>query len=414
MFAQDSKLTWQKAAEFLVIAAVFFLPISTAMLEISILAAVFCWAVHSVRYGYPIELIKKNSIAWLFLAFFCLFLLGSSYTEASSTAVCTMLLKYKKFLLVFFLFPLLAGERMAYRCTIALLSSIVLTLFLSYSQYFLEPLFHKNFQDSGVFKDHIFTGFLFAFASYSFTLLFIFTKRWRWLFGLLSLLTIYNVFFINLGRSAYPVFVALTCLLGWQLTRWKGLSLAVLIVGLILGNVTLFSHAFKQRSLEGLHNIQDYEQHKKKITSLGLRLSFYQNSFQLIKAHPFFGYGTASFEKNYARTTHYGPDTRNPHNEYLNITVQFGLFGLSILLLLFYIHALESTHLPKLQGFFAQAVLVSIATGSLVNSWLMDVTQGYFYVLLTAISFANLVRYKRKVDSNATPVDFRQQTAKFS
>ena len=43
-----------------------------------------------------------------------------------------------------------------------------------------------------------------------------------------------------------------------------------------------------------------------------------------------------------------------------------------------------------LRQYFAQAVLVSIAVGSLFNSWLMDVTQGCFYVIFTALLFASL------------------------
>jgi O-antigen ligase len=130
--------------------------------------------------------------------------------------------------------------------------------------------------------------------------------------------------------------------------------------------------------------------HGKFDTSTGLRLEFYRNSLRLLKEHPWIGTGTGSFAQDYLAVTQDKQfATRNPHNEYLNIAIQFGLLGLVILLGMFVVHWWTSFRLQGLRQYFAQAVLLSIVVGSLFNSWLMDVTQGCFYVFLTALLFAN-------------------------
>lgn len=376
---------FKKLSEVFIIIAAFALPTSTALLEISACFSVVCWCLYCVFSRYRDWTL--HPVAWAYLMLFTLFVLGMSYTDAPLAVAVHTLLKYSKFLIGVFFFKILAEQRVAQAACVAFLGAVLLTLALSYFKFFTGIDFiHHDLNDSSVFKDHIFTGFLFAFASYYFALLACFLKRWRWLFLILCACTIYNVLFINLGRSAYLVLVALTILLGWQMFRWKGFLIACIVLGALLSGAFLYSNNFKERLSEGWHNIQAYDQGQTQ-TSLGLRLDFYQASFKLIQSHPFFGYGTGSFAQHYATLMDHG-GANNPHNEYLNIAVQFGLFGLALLCLLFYIHWQQSQHLEIPRRFFAQSILVAIVAGSTVNSWLMDVTQGYFYVLLTALVFS--------------------------
>src|SRR5262249_44589151 len=64
------------------------------------------------------------------------------------------------------------------------------------------------------------------------------------------------------------------------------------------------------------------------------RLEYYEHTFGLIKRHPFFGTGTGSFRKEYAKiTADYARTTKSdsiaptddPHNEYLHLASQAGL-----------------------------------------------------------------------------------------
>lgn len=376
----------------------FVLPISTAALMIFFTATVLCCLLAG-NWHEKYLILRHNPMALMFIIFFALFLLGLSYTTVQWPLALHTLTKYSKFLLGFFLFSTFRHEKTAYFALFAFLLASSLTLIFSLIKYFGHwDLLHRFASDSGVFKDHIFTGFLLAFTSYGFALFtFSMKNTWRWLFAALFLLAVYDVLFINISRSGYVVLFSLLLLLASQLFAWKGLLAGVLISIFLCGGLLFLPANFKER-FNLMHSEITQYKHGSFDTSVGLRLEFYRNSMKLLKEHPWIGTGTGSFAQDYLTVTHDKQfATRNPHNEYLNIAVQFGLLGLVILLAMFIVHAWISFRLQGLRQYFAQAVLVSIAVGALFNSWLMDATQGCFYVIFTALFFAEL-SYKSEED----------------
>lgn len=370
------------------------LPLSTSALEIFFIASVACcilagdWKKHH-------KVLKENPMALLFVIFFALFVVGISYSVAPWSDVIHTLIKYSKYPLGFFLFSIFSDKKTRYYTVVAFLSAATLTLIFSYIKFFGWDIVHRFQDDSGVFKDHIFTGFLLAFISYAYILLAFSDKKKRLFFIILFLIASFNVLFINIGRSGYVVYFSLLLLLCWQKFSWKGLSLALLLSVFLLGSVWSLSSNFKERFFSVHTEIQEYHKGNED-TSTGLRLSFYRNSLQLFFKHPWIGTGTGSFVKVYPSVTKEGEGlTKNPHNEYLNIIVQFGFLGFMVLLALFIRHWQQSFRLSEVEKNFAQAVLVSIAVGCLFNSWLMDVTQGTFYVFFTALLFSHFPNYRQ-------------------
>jgi O-antigen ligase len=372
------------------IVTAFVLPLTTAALEVFLIATVI-FSLFAGGWREKYTILRTNPVALMFIVFFSLSVIGISYTSASQIEVLNSLLKYSKFLFGFFLFSVFLDEQTARYAIVAFLLAAILTLLLSFVKFFAGwDILHRFGSDSGIFKDHIFTGFLLAFASYCYGLLAFSRNDWRWVFALLFFLSAVNVLFINVGRSGYLVFFSLLFLLAWQQWRWKGLAIVFLLASFLLASLFLFKNNFRSSFL-----VTQSEIHKYDIgtinTSGGLRLSFYKNSLKLLRQHPWLGTGTGSFTQVYSQQVgdHY-VDTHNPHNEYLNSGVQFGALGILVLLSLFCVHWYESFHLAPMRKKFAQAVLVSIAVGSLFNSWLMDVTQGCFYIFFTALVFSRL------------------------
>jgi O-antigen ligase len=382
---------FQRLSQIFAVMTAFVLPLSTAALMIFFSATVLCCLLAGNWYEKYL-ILRYNPMALMFIIFFALFLIGLSYTTVPRPLALHTLTKYSKFLLGFFLFSTFRDEKTATYAFFAFLLAASLTLLFSFLKFFGHwDLLHRFASDSGVFKDHIFTGFLFAFTSYCFALFaFSIKNAWRWLFVVLFLLAAYNVLFINLGRSGYVVLFSLLLLLAGQQFAWKGLLAGLLISIFLCGSLLFLPANFKERFNLAQNEITEYK-HGSFDTSVGLRLEFYHNSLKLLKKHPWIGTGTGSFAQDYlmlAQDKQFA--TKNPHNEYLNIAVQFGLLGFVILLGMFIVHAWTSFRLQGLRQYFAQAVLVSIAVGSLFNSWLMDVTQGCFYVIFTALLFASL------------------------
>lgn len=369
----------------------FVLPLSTAALMSFFLVTVFC-VVLAGDWREKWFILRRNPVALMFILFFSLFLIGLSYTTVPRPDALHTLIKYSKFLLGFFLFSLFQHEKTAVYAFTAFLFAASITLLLSLLKFFADwDLLHRFVSDSGVFKDHIFTGFLLAFSSYCYAALaFSIKKGWRWFFVLLFLVTVYDVLFVNLGRSGYVVLLSLILLLAWQQFSWKGLFTGILVSIFLFSGLSFLPANFKDR-LSRVHREINQYQHGNFDTSVGLRLEFYKNSLKLLAKHPWIGTGTGSFSRDYFNMAEDKQFvTQNPHNEYLNIAVQFGLIGVAVLLLMFLLHWRESFRLTGLRQRFAQAVLVTIVVGSVFNSWLMDVSQGCFYVFFTALLLANL------------------------
>ncbi|MFZ0218980.1 MAG: O-antigen ligase family protein [Candidatus Aquirickettsiella sp.] len=387
---------FQRLSQIFAVLTAFVLPLSTAALMIFFTATVLCCLLAGDCYEKYL-ILRYNPMALMFILFFALFFFGFSYTSVQWPIAFHTLIKYSKFLLGFFLFSTFRHEKTANIAFFAFLLAATLTLLFSFIKFFSHlDLLHRFVSDSGVFKDHIFTGFLLAFTSYCFAVFaFSIKKSWRYLFILLFLVAAYNVLFINLSRSGYVVLFSLLLLLAWQKFSGKGLFAGLLIAVFLCGGLLFLPANFKERFNLAHSEIIQYKNGSFD-TSVGLRLEFYNNSLKLLKEHPWIGTGTGSFAQDYlavAQDKHFA--TQNPHNEYLNIAVQFGLLGVVVLLGMFIVHAWTSLRLQGMRQHFAQAILVSIAVGSLFNSWLMDVTQGCFYVFFTALLFAGLP-YKSK------------------
>jgi O-antigen ligase len=128
-------------------------------------------------------------------------------------------------------------------------------------------------------------------------------------------------------------------------------------------------------------------------TSTGSRLDFYRNSVTIVREHPFFGVGTGGFPRAYADIVKSDEPlkSRNPHNEYLHITLQVGVVGLAFLLYLFFAQWRNAPRLATaLECRLARGLVLTMAIGCLFNSLLLDHTEGLLYAWLTGVLYAGL------------------------
>jgi O-antigen ligase len=77
--------------------------------------------------------------------------------------------------------------------------------------------------------------------------------------------------------------------------------------------------------------------------------------------------------------------TDNPHNEYLFITVQSGLVGGGLFIALLLSLLFHSARLPSPRRYLLQGVVVAMAVGCLMNSFLFDSHQGHFFAIIAAV-----------------------------
>ena len=72
--------------------------------------------------------------------------------------------------------------------------------------------------------------------------------------------------------------------------------------------------------------------------------------------------------------------------------MQLGLVGLFFFLILFIVQWICSFKLQEKEKYLVQGVILAMATGCVMNSFLFDSHQGHFYAFLSSIFFASAPR----------------------
>lgn len=225
---------------------------------------------------------------------------------------------------------------------------------------------------------------------------------WRaqkfWLAVLLigvSLSFVANMLFVSVSRTALvtmPVMLAVFALLH---LKWRSI-VAIVCLTVFLGGLTWTTSPKLRGTAERF--LTDYQLYHEQNapTSLGLRLVFWQKSLRFISEAPIFGHGTGSirglFEE--AAINQHGADAEvigNPHNQTLNVAIQWGAIGVVLL------YAMWLTHLLLFRGEGLAAwiglmiVLQNVFT-SLFNSHIFDFHEGWMYVLGVGVAGGMVLR----------------------
>ena len=382
----------------------FSVPISTALDNVLLFLVLLLWLLGG-DYRRKLAQIRENPVAVAALALFGLLILGGFYGYGDRHDALNYLGKYVDILFIALLIPLFREEQPRRWAVAGFMAAMALTLILSY--VIKTGLFPQGGLLQGppdnpfVFKLHITQNLFMAFFAY---LLAVKARhaaspRLRLAFALAAGLAAYNVLFMVQGRSGYLVLAALLVYLCFDWARWRGLAVA-LMAGLVIaaaGYAT--SSGLQQRVKLVATEIAAWQPGQGSQTSSGLRMDYYTNSLAIIRDHPVFGVGTGGFEKAYAekiRNTAMSP-SNNPHNQYLLITAQLGVIGLVALLYLFHVEWRTARRLPALEQALARGALLTIVVGSLVNSLLLDHSEGLFFAWISGVLFAGL-RQSRGVE----------------
>jgi O-antigen ligase len=120
-------------------------------------------------------------------------------------------------------------------------------------------------------------------------------------------------------------------------------------------------------------------------SSTGLRLEYWRKSLRFFANAPLLGNGTGSTRQLFERDAigqsgASGDIIGNPHNQTLNVAVQWGLFGCIVLYAMWLCHFLIFRG-AGLSTWIGLLVVMQNVVSSLLNSHLFDFTEGWMYVL---------------------------------
>ncbi|MGA8004555.1 MAG: O-antigen ligase family protein [Burkholderiales bacterium] len=393
---------WQagvdRASRWAAIALGFSIPISVALdnLLLALLAALF---VLGGRYRDKLARIRSNPVAVAAALLYAMFLVGAFYGQGTAADARLYLGKYVDLVFIGVLLPVFADPATRGRALLAIGAAMLVTLVGSYLGV-LGVLHGRPENPALIFKGWI-TQNLFL-AVFAFALLVYAQgqvgRRMRWLLRAIALCAVADVLFYGRGRTGYMAVIVLALYLFFVLARWRGV-LAVTLAALLIGVFSaVVPNSLSARIGQAISEVRQWRPGGEATTSMGIRLDFYYNSLNIIRAHPLLGVGTGGFEAAYARADKdkSAAPVPNPHNEYFLVTGQQGLVGLALLIALFLTQWRSATKLGDRNAtLVARGVVLAMASGCLFNSFLLDHTEGLAFAWMSALLFSALPATRR-------------------
>ena len=217
---------------------------------------------------------------------------------------------------------------------------------------------------------------------------------------------ILNMVFVVVSRTALVTLPVMLAVFAMAHLKWRTnvlLFVAAVVFGALAWTVSPQLQATTDRFA------RDYRIYKElnQPTSIGLRLEFWEKSLRFFAEAPVIGHGTGS-TRGLFEAAATGPAVLaqgqvigNPHNQTLNVAVQWGTIGVVIL------YAMWFSHFALFRGeglaaWIGLMVVLQNMFSSLFNSHLFDFHEGWMYVLGVGIAGGMVLRARSEAESSGT------------
>jgi O-antigen ligase len=383
-------VAWQKAADIVAVLIALALPWSTSL--VGIFATLWLVAVMPTIDWRDLAELLKRPVCALPLALFGLAAVGTLWSDASWNARLYAVGPAAKLLMLPLLFYHFHRSRNGIWVFIAFLVSCTLLMAMSWIVVFDPGISLKRGDaERGIFvKNHIDQSQEFALCAVALAWPVIKLLRERRvgpavLLIVVSLSFVINMAFVVVSRTAMVTIPVMLAVFAALHLTWRS-NLAIMCVTLMLvGAAWAASPQLRRTAATFVRDYQIYkEQHQP--TSIGMRLEFWQKSLRFFAEAPLIGHGTGStrglFEQaaTAPKVLAGGQVIGNPHNQTLNIAVQWGIVGVVMLYAMWWFHLMLFRG-DGLVPWIGLLVVVQNFFTSLFNSHLFDFHEGWMYVL---------------------------------
>lgn len=203
------------------------------------------------------------------------------------------------------------------------------------------------------------------------------------LLALLALAFLLNMMFVVVSRTTLVTLPVLIVVFALIHLRLRAVLMIVGVIALVAAGT--WSASPNLRATVGKF-FGDYEATRvgNEVSGMGSRLEFWRKSLNFWAAAPLIGNGTGATRGLFERAAQGETGLRaevvgDPHNQTLNVAVQWGAFGVIVL------YAMWLTHLLMFRGegfsnWVGMLVVVQNMLSSLFNSHLFDFSEGWLYV----------------------------------
>ena len=334
----------------------------------------------------------KRPICALPIALFALALVGTLWSDAPWGARSYALSPVTKLLMLPLLFYHFERSRRGMWVFVAFLISCTLLMLVSWL-VLLEPglsLKHGDVERGIFVKNYIDQSQEFALCAVVllYPVITLLRDRKIWQAVLLAAIAvnfIVNMTFVIVSRTALVTLPIMLAVFALMHLKWRTnvmLFSAVIVLGALAWMASPQLQATTERFARDYRIYKEFNQP----TSIGLRLEFWEKSMRFFADAPVIGHGTGS-TRGLFEAAATGPAVLaqgqvigNPHNQTLNVAVQWGSVGVVIL------YAMWLSHLLLFRGeglvaWIGLMVVLQNIFSSLFNSHLFDFHEGWMYVL---------------------------------
>ena len=204
------------------------------------------------------------------------------------------------------------------------------------------------------------------------------------LLGVIALSFIVNMAFVIVSRTALVTMPIMLAVFGLLHLKWRA-NLIIFCAALVLAVVAWAASPQLEWTVKTFS--RDYQLYKEGVpTSIGERFEYWSNAVKFFAEAPVIGHGTGSTKGLYIKAASESDWIKgvrvfpNPHNQTLNVAVQWGVVGIIVLYAMWLLHLL----LFRGEGFanwIGLLVVVQNIFTSLFNSHIFDFHEGWMYVL---------------------------------
>ncbi|GKQ51287.1 O-antigen ligase [Bradyrhizobium sp. Ce-3] len=358
------------------------------------------------------------------VALVALAIIGLTWSETSWAERLQGLKPLSKLLLLPFLLGYFQRSQRGLFVFSAFLASCTLVMMLSWIVLALPQLKLAHTASAGVpVKNYLDQSQEFALCAFALALpalTALRARQWRIAAGIIALILLFvvNMFYVVSARTVLvtmPVLLVLFASLHLSRRATRLLFAAVALASLLVWTTSPYLR----------HRIADigveYRAHDTSgIASTAQRLTYWRKSVKFIAEAPMLGHGTGAIRQMFTRdaagkTGLEAEVINNPHNQTLNVGVQWGLIGILLM------YAMWISHISLFAGrdlvsWIGLVIVVQNVTSSLLNSHLADFHEGWMYVIGVGVAGGMTLRARRpeKLLKGSGTATSRVQAAGFS
>lgn len=361
------------------------------------------FAILSKKWLRDFHLVASSTVAKASLLCFALLCVSTVWAEANLTLSIAWISKYKKLLILPLVMPFFQERKDRVVFVKVLFFSLLSGLIVSYLNYFgwtnIGDCPAAGCSTHSYITLSMLNCLLFVVATALFTLEG--SPRNKLFYGLCMLLSAVNVIFVLPSRTGQILLFMLliwlplsTCIgcSGNARKKWIGFVISLFLIGISLAVLQSVKSSRLVDSIEKIstHKVEAFKSNNDAV-SVDVRFEFYKKAFVLIEKKPFLGWGAGGHEPEFLRMSDQGSTDiekfkfANPHNEYLTWSVQTGLLGLSVYIYwLFMVWRNSMRIVHEEERLIFHGWLLIFTVGSLLNSFLLDFSEGYMMIMLIA------------------------------